>query len=342
MDVAAQYSRKDLEKMLEWLLDDNVPEQERADWLVAWAARGESAQEIADLAAILREQALTVELPPVKDNCLTDVCGTGGDGRQTFNVSTAVAIALAAAGVPVAKHGNRGLTSKSGGFDVLEVLGVPVPKTPQEAVRQFCRYGVCFLFAPYFHPVIGKMAGLRKLAAARGSRTVFNLIGPLLNPARPRRQLLGISRPEMLEIYAEALRGLGVGQGLVVCGYTAQGAVMDEFSTTGTSYYVWWGNGSPGAVCDVQEFVPSRWGVVGCSQEGVFQVSSTRESAQVLVDVLSGADRGPRSELVAVNLAAALLVSGKCASWEVALENAREVLFAGQGLKLLEWLRSGF
>jgi anthranilate phosphoribosyltransferase len=342
MDVAAGYSREELEGMLGWLLDEGVAEEERADWLVGWAARGESAQEIADFAAILRERALPVELPEAVRGRLMDVCGTGGDGRQTFNVSTAVALALAASGVPVAKHGNRGLTSKSGGFDVLEVLGVPVPKSPQEAAEQFSRHGVCFLFAPFFHPVIGKMAGLRKLAAGRGSRTVFNLIGPLLNPARPGRQLLGIARPELLEVYAEALRGLDVEGGVVVCGRTAEGAVMDEFSTTGESQYVWWGGRDSAEAGGVRGFVPVRWGVAGCADEAVFQVGSARESAEVLVGVLSGQDRGPRAELVAVNLAGAFLAGGVKGSWEEALEAARGVLFGGAGLKLLDALRAGF
>lgn len=334
-DRGSPYDVSEIEGVLEWLLEDEFAQEERADFLVRWAARGETAGEIAALAALLRARALRVELP--NSARVIDVCGTGGDGRQTFNVSTAVALALAGAGHAVAKHGNRGLTSKSGGFDVLEKLGVRVPANPDEARAQFERHNICFLFAPNYHPVFARIAPLRKIAAVRGSRTVFNLLGPLLNPASPGRQLLGISQPKLLETYASVLRSLGVAGGMVICGKTADGSPLDELSLTGPTDVAEWC--LPEQPPSIHSVTPGALGIKYLVTDSVFVVSSAEESAAVIEEVLKGNDRGPRAELVAVNVAAALKLCSNL-TWPEALSDARHILSSGVGWRKVLDLRT--
>ncbi len=199
------------------LISESVPPETKADFLCALAAKGETVDEIAAFAAGLRELSVQPPLSPaVRGGVILDVCGTGGDRLNTFNISTTVAIVAAAAGVPVAKHGNRAITSQCGSSEVLEALGIRIDLKPDEAARALESDRFAFFFAPNYHPAFRHIAPARKLCAERGSRTVFNFLGPLLNPARPSAQLVGVPRPEFCEPVAAVLQKLGARRALVV------------------------------------------------------------------------------------------------------------------------------
>ena len=185
------------------LFDAKLPETEIATFLVTMARRGESAIEIAAAARAMRARMIPVTAPAGA----IDVCGTGGDGHHTLNVSTAVSLVVAAAGVPVAKHGNRAASSKAGAADTLEALGLNLDHAAASAEATLADLGIGFLFAQNYHPALKRLGPIRK---AIGERTIFNLMGPLANPAGVRRQLVGIARPAYVPIYAEALAELGV------------------------------------------------------------------------------------------------------------------------------------
>ncbi|RME94121.1 MAG: anthranilate phosphoribosyltransferase, partial [Verrucomicrobia bacterium] len=181
---------------VEALVAEAFPPEAKADFLIALADKGETPEEIAGFARELRERATPLPVPPaLRERGLLDVVGTGGDGLGTINLSTAAALIAATAGVPVAKHGNRAVTSKSGSADVLEALGIPIELEPDQAARILAGRGFVFLFAPRYHPAFKHIAPARKLCAQRGRRTLFNFLGPLLNPARPTAQLMGVPRP---------------------------------------------------------------------------------------------------------------------------------------------------
>ena len=195
--------------------------------LAAWAARGETAAEVAALVRLLREKSVRVELPAPA----FDLCGTGGSGLTRYNVSTTVAFILAAAGVPVAKHGNVGSQRPNGSFDLLKELGVPFQLPPAALARLHAETGVCFLFARAHHPAVGAVARHRKAA---GRRTIFNLAGPLANPAPTAAQLIGVAQPAQGPVLAGALAELGVARALVVQGHPG----IDEWSVLGPTR--WW------------------------------------------------------------------------------------------------------
>ncbi len=199
------------------LVDESVPAALKADFLCHLARKIETSGEIAAFARELR--ALSV-VPPLdaetRSRTILDVCGTGGDRLNTFNISTTVAIVCAAAGVTVAKHGNRAITSQAGSADVLEALGIKIVLTPEEAARSLREHHFAFFFAPHYHPAFRHIGAARKLCAERGQRTIFNFLGPLLNPARPDAQLVGVSRPELCVTLARVLKSLGARRGMVV------------------------------------------------------------------------------------------------------------------------------
>ena len=212
--------------------EDTTPEI-KAKFLTALAEKGETTEELAAFASELREMATVVPLDKAtRADEMLDVCGTGGDGLNTFNISTTVAILCAAAGVTVAKHGNRAITSKSGSADVLDALGIPTDLSPTDAAAAIAEHGFAFLFAPLYHPAFKHIAPARALCAERGQRTLFNFLGPLLNPARPTAQLIGVPRIELTKPMAKVLQHLGIQRGMVVCGRVGE-QQMDELSTLG-------------------------------------------------------------------------------------------------------------
>ena len=206
------------------LVAESIAPEVKADFLSALARKGETTEEIAAFAHALRAMAVAVPLDDAtRAGEILDVCGTGGDRLNTFNISTTAAILCAAAGVTVAKHGNRAITSQSGSADVLEALGIPVDLSPEQAARALREHGFAFLWAPKFHPAFKHIAPARKLCAERGQKTIFNFLGPLLNPARPTAQLIGVPRPELCEPMAKVLQSLGIRRGMVVCGRIPHG-----------------------------------------------------------------------------------------------------------------------
>src|SRR3954471_14836622 len=221
------------------IVDESVPAALKADFLCHLALKGETVGEIAAFAQALREKAIQPPLDPSwrATHEILDVCGTGGDRLNTFNISTTVAIICAAAGVPVAKHGNRAIPSQAGSADVLEALGIKTDLPPAEAARSLRERKFAFFFAPNYHPAFKYISSARKLCAERGQRTIFNFLGPLLNPALPGAQLVGVSRPELCEPLAQVLQSLGARRGMVVTGkvQTPDDGLryLDELSTLG-------------------------------------------------------------------------------------------------------------
>ena len=210
------------------LADESVLAHLKADFLTALANKGETPGEIAAFARALRDKSITPPLDAeTRAREILDVVGTGGDRLGTINISTTAAILCAAAGVTVAKHGNRAVTSQAGSADVLEALGIPIDLTPAEAARSLREHHFAFFFAPNYHPAFKHISPARKLCAERGQRTIFNLLGPLLNPARPSAMLMGVPRPELCEPLAQVLQSLGVRRAMVVCGKVSAAGFLD-------------------------------------------------------------------------------------------------------------------
>jgi len=312
---------------VELLADEKIPAAGKAEFLVALAEKGETPAEIAAFARALHKKS--VPLPLEKNwreaHEILDIVGTGGDRLGTFNISTTSAILCAAAGVAVAKHGNRAVTSQSGSADVLEALGIRIDLTPAEAARSLQENNFAFFFAPNFHPAFKHIAPARKLCAERGQRTIFNFLGPLLNPARPSVMLVGVPRAELCEPLAHVLQTLGVRRGMVVTGKIGNrkleiGNAIDELSTLGENF--------------VAEFYHERgFTASGLALEHFPLQPATLadllggdkfQNAEITRQILRGEDRGPKRDAVLLNAGAALFVAGKTKSlmegWELAAE----------------------
>lgn len=216
------------------LADAAVAQSAKQAFLTAFAAKGETAEEVAAFAGTFREMAIDPGVEAWADRAI-DVCGTGGDGSGTFNISTAVSFIVAAAGVPVFKHGNRSITSNCGSADLLEGLGIRLDLSHEQIHRSLEELNFCFLFAPAFHPAFKEIMPVRKAMAAEGQRSIFNLLGPLINPGRPAHQLLGVFGPQWVEPLAGALGALGLSAGLVVHGIPEEGRALDELSCAGAN-----------------------------------------------------------------------------------------------------------
>lgn len=311
------------------LMYEHDDPEDKAAFLTALAAKGETAEEIAVFARELRERATVV---PVSDALrkgeILDVCGTGGDKLNTFNISTTSAILCAAAGVTVAKHGNRAITSKSGSADVLKALGIPTELSPEEAAANLESKGFAFLFAPGYHPAFKHIVPARKLCAERGQRTIFNFLGPLLNPARPTAQIVGVPNPSLCEPLAKVLQSLGLRRGMVVCGEIAgTGQRMDELSTLGES--------------TIAEFYQEKGFSVTTLSPADFPLQmvtladlaggDAEANAAITRAILKGEDTGPRAEAVLLNAGAALFVAGKASSISAGWELAQSVIADGRG-----------
>jgi anthranilate phosphoribosyltransferase len=305
------------------IMDGKAEPAQIAGLLMALALKGEKPAEVVGLARAMRERALPL---PSSIGEAFDTCGTGGDGAHTFNVSTAVAFVIAGAGVRVAKHGNRAASSKCGSADVLEALNIGLAVTPDTVVAATMAANLGFFFAQAWHPSMRHAAPTRR---ALGVRTAFNLLGPLTNPARPRRQIVGVSRPEHTELLACALGQLGSDRAWVVHG--ADG--LDELSTTGHSKVSEYRNGA------VRTFYvhPSD---VGLPVATIADLSggSAAENAALIESVLGGAT-GPRTDVVLFNAAAGLLVAGKAASLHEGMELARAAVNSGRASAVLNMLR---
>ena len=328
------------------LVDERVAAETKAGFLAALARKGETTGEIAAFAGELRARSLPVPLDTeTRAHEILDVCGTGGDHLKTFNISTTVALVAAAAGVLVAKHGNRAVTSNSGSADVLEALGIPIELTPEEAARTLREHGFAFFFAPKFHPAFKHIGPARKLCAERGQRTIFNFLGPLLNPARPSAQLVGVPRPQLCEPLARVLQSLGVRRGLVVSGEVSNSPPgqpppangnLDEFSTLGdnTLAEFYQDFGFTTSVMSPRDF-PLQPATLADLAGG-----NRQANAEIIRRLLRGEERGPKRDAVLLNAAAALFVAGKTRSLADGWELAAEVIDSGKAsAKLAELAR---
>ncbi len=322
------------------LSDENISPETKAEFLSALSSKGETVEEIAAFARELRDKSIRPPIPPeIRGQQILDVCGTGGDHLGTFNISTTVAIIVAAAGVMVAKHGNRAVTSQSGSADVLEALGIKIDVTPEEAARHLAEQNFAFFFAPKYHPAFKHIAPARKLCAERGQRTIFNLLGPLLNPARPNVQLIGVAKKELCEPIARVLQLLGIRRGMAVCGEIPTEAGtrgLDEFSTLGENH--------------IAEFYQDRGFAVSVMSPIHFPIQSASLSdllggnrdvnAEIIRRILRGEERGPKRDAVLLNSAAALFVANKVKSLAEGWSLAAEIIDCGKAKQKLRDLQN--
>jgi anthranilate phosphoribosyltransferase len=293
--------------------------------LTALRIKGESVEELIAFAGVMKSQCRQIK--PRVCGRLVDTCGTGGDKIKTFNVSTAAAFVIAGAGIPVAKHGNRAVKSKSGSADVLEKLGLNLNMTPEAVQMTIEEVGIGFMFAPAFHPAMKFAAQPRKEI---GIRTVFNLLGPLTNPANASGQLLGVFDPKLVIPIANALNKLGCEEAIIVHGLDG----LDEVSTLGKTRIAMLKKG------EVIEFEvgPEFFGVKQAKESDLI-VSSVDESAQTILGILKGKELSdPKAEMVLVNSAAGIIVGGKAGNFEEAMALARESIISGAAYGKLEAL----
>jgi anthranilate phosphoribosyltransferase len=312
------------------LVDESVSVDTKAGFLAALARKGETVEEMAAFARALRDLSISPPLDAATRSAeILDVCGTGGDRLNTFNISTTVAIIAAAAGVTVAKHGNRAITSQAGSADVLEALGVKIDLEPDEAARSLREHHFAFFFAPKFHPVFRHIGPARRLCAERGQRTIFNFLGPLLNPARPSAQLVGVPRPELCEPLARVLQSLGVRRGMVVSGraeseqrgpesVAGPARFLDELSTLGETHVAEFYQ-DHGFACSLMS--PENFPLHAATLTDLAG-SDRVANAAIVRRILRGEERGPKRDAVLLNAAAALFVAGRTKSlvdgWELA------------------------
>jgi anthranilate phosphoribosyltransferase len=318
------------------LVDESVPAAMKADFLCHLALKGETVGEISAFARALREKSVP---PPIdaatRAREILDVCGTGGDRLNTFNISTTVAILCAAAGIAVAKHGNRAITSQAGSADVLEALGIRIDLPPADAARLLGERNFAFFFAPNYHPAFKHITPARKLCAERGQRTIFNFLGPLLNPARPSAQLVGVPRPELCDPLARVLQSLGIRRGMVVSGKVpggggrgTDGGYLDELSTLGEN--------------SVAEFYQERGFTSSRLDAGHFPLQPAtladlaggdrQANAEIVRHILRGDDRGPRRDAVLLNASAALFVANRARTLTEGWELAAGLIDGGQAM----------
>ncbi|MBE3604853.1 anthranilate phosphoribosyltransferase [bacterium] len=310
------------ENALGEVLDDVSPDVLVAGFLIALKMKGETAAELAGGARALLKRARPLDLGAD----LLDTAGTGGDGAGTYNISTAAALVAAAAGVRVAKHGNRAVSGRVGAADALERFGVRIDLDPDGLARCVARAGCCFVFAPAYHPALARLAVLRRTL---GVRTVFNLIAPLANPARPRRQLLGVSEARLLRPMAEALVALGAEHAMVIHG----GDGLDEISL-----------GAPTRVIEARrgdlreyEIAPDSFGLKAASAAD-FLTADSVEAAALLARTLAG-EPGAAQDILALNAGAAIYVGGAAATLAEGVAAARAILVSGRAFATLEKLR---
>lgn len=291
---------KEMEEAMQMIMEGGTSESQIAGFLVGLRMKGETTDEITAAAKVMRDKALPVNY---SKKMLVDTCGTGGDGKGTFNISTIVAIIMAGAGLTVAKHGNRSVSSKCGSADLLEALGINIELTPEQVQKCLDEIGIGFLFAPFFHKAMKYAIGPRK---ELGLRTIFNILGPLTNPARADYQILGVYHPDLVLPLAEVLKNLGVRSAMVVHG---KGGI-DEFSLQGTSKVAYLKNGM------IEEFYlsPEKAGLYKIDIENI-KGGNTARNKEIALSILNG-EKGPKRDVVLLNAAAAFLVTGEVDTWE--------------------------
>jgi len=314
----ASLSEADAEAAFEVLMSGAATPAQIGAFLMALRVRGESVAEMTGAARIMRAKALRIDAPPGT----IDTCGTGGDGACTFNISTAVALVVAALGVPVAKHGNRAMSSKSGTADVLAELGVNLVAAPDVIARALREANIGFLFAQRHHSAMKHVSPIRQ---ELGQRTIFNLLGPLSNPAGAKRQLIGVFAHKWIVTLAETLGRLGSERAWVVHGSDG----LDEITTTGKSYVAELKDGK----VTTFEVTPEDAGLTRAKAENL-KGGDVATNAAALRKLLSG-EPGAYQDIVLLNAAAALIVAGKVSNLKDGVALAREALTSGKAAKTL-------
>ncbi|MBA3533907.1 MAG: anthranilate phosphoribosyltransferase [Ardenticatenales bacterium] len=315
------------EQVMEEIMEGAATPAQIGGFLMALRMKGESIDEITGCARAMRRAAVAVR-PQRTD--LIDTCGTGGDGAHTFNISTTTAFVVAGAGLPVAKHGNRSVSSKSGSADVLQALGVNLELTAEQVAHCVDEVGIGFLFAPKLHPAMRHAIGPRR---ELGVRTVFNILGPLTNPAGASAQLMGVFDGALVEPLAGVLQQLGSRAAFVVHG--ADG--LDELTTSGPNIVAYFGCNGAGSTIIAEQLDPASYGFARCTIEEL-RGGDAEENAAITRALLSGAQRGPMRDVVLLNAAAALAAGGKVPTLREGLGLAEQTLDSGAARDALERL----
>ena len=305
------------------IMDGEAEPAAIASFITALAIKGETVDEITGAARVMRGRSTKVVVP--EGSVVVDTCGTGGDASGTFNISTASAFVAAASGLTVAKHGGRAVTSKCGSADVLKALGVNIEATPERMEQCLSEVGIGFLFAPLLH---GAMKHAAPVRAAIGIRTIFNILGPLTNPAGATRQVLGVYEPRLTELMAEVLRNLGADHAFVVCGEDG----LDEFTLTERTRVTELSGGK----IKTYYVTPEDFGLTRCAPSDLAG-GDAAENAAIILEIFKG-KKGPARDIVVLNSAAAITAGGKSATIRDACSVAEEALDSGSALQKLDKL----
>ena len=308
------------EAVMDEIMSGQATPVQMSAYLTALALKGETIDEITACAAGMRAHCIKL----LHNLDVLEIVGTGGDGSNSFNISTTSSLVIAAGGVPVAKHGNRAASSKSGAADVLEALGVKITLTPERSAEILKKINICFLFAQNYHIAMKYVAPIRK---ELGIRTVFNILGPLSNPAGANMELMGVYDQSLVEPLAQVMANLGVNRGMVVYGQDS----LDEISMC-----------APTSVCEIRdgkftsyEITPEQFGYERC-EKGALTGGTPAENAEITKAILKGEEKGPKRQAVCLNAGAALYIAGKAASIEEGVKLAESLIDSGAALKKLE------
>lgn len=308
------------ETVMDEIMSGQATPVQMSAYLTALSLKGETIDEITASAAGMRAHCIKL----LHDMDVLEIVGTGGDGSNSFNISTTSSLVIAAGGVPVAKHGNRAASSKSGAADVLEELGVKITLTPERSAEILKKINICFLFAQNYHIAMKYVAPIRKELSIR---TVFNILGPLSNPAGANMELMGVYDQALVEPLAQVMANLGVNRGMVVYGQDS----LDEISMC-----------APTSVCEIKdgkftsyEITPEQFGYEKC-EKGALTGGTPAENAEIIKAILKGEERGPKRQAVCLNAGAALYIAGKAASIEEGVKLAESLIDSGAALKKLE------
>ena len=308
------------EAVMDEIMSGQATPVQMSAYLTALSLKGETIDEITASAAGMRAHCIKL----LHNLDVLEIVGTGGDGSNSFNISTTSSLVIAAGGVPVAKHGNRAASSKSGAADVLEVLGVKITLTPERSAEILKKINICFLFAQNYHIAMKYVAPIRK---ELGIRTVFNILGPLSNPAGANMELMGVYDQSLVEPLAQVMANLGVDRGMVVYGQDS----LDEISMC-----------APTSVCEIRdgkftfyEITPEQFGYERC-EKGALTGGTPAENAEITKAILKGEEKGPKRQAVCLNAGAALYIAGKATSIEEGVKLAESLIDSGAALKKLE------
>lgn len=314
-------NREEAEEAMKTIMSGNATQAQIGAFLTALRMKGETIEEISACAKIMREFAERIN--PKVDGTLVDTCGTGGDKVKTFNISTISALVVAGADIPIAKHGNRSVTSKAGSADVLEALGVKIDLPPKDVERCIEKTGIGFMFAPVFHKAMKHAIGPRK---EMGIRTVFNVLGPLTNPASAKAQVLGVFDAGLTEKLANVLKNLGVERALVVHGLEG----LDEISTMGQTKI----SELNGSEVRTYKIEPEDFGFKR-AQITELSGGNAKYNARIVVDLLKNGEKGAKRDIVVLNAAAGIYVGGKATSIREGIELANESIDSGKAYEKL-------